>query len=97
MARSLGSPETPEVTEIRSGDSYMHLVTLRPGRIEGRFILTYSQSTNPRSPHHSDMTEVFSRQTLIDVAFSEAQIAAAQVGETVILKGRRGRARRGGT
>lgn len=97
MARSMGAPESPEVTEIRSGDSYMHLVTLQPGKVGGRFILTYSQSTNPQSPHYSDMTEVFSRQALIDIAFSDEQIAAAQVGETVVLDGRSRSAGRGRT
>ncbi|MEQ1780164.1 MAG: penicillin acylase family protein, partial [Hyphomonadaceae bacterium] len=70
------------ITEIRAGDSYIHVVSLLPNGPRGRFIVTYSQSTNPASPHFSDMTEVYSRQTLLDVPFSSADIAAAQVGAT---------------
>ncbi|MEQ1783950.1 MAG: penicillin acylase family protein [Hyphomonadaceae bacterium] len=70
------------ITEIRAGDSYIHLVSLLSEGPRGRFIVTYSQSTNPASPHFSDMTEVFSRQALLDVPFSFADVAAAQVGAT---------------
>ena len=71
------------ITEIRTGDSYIHAVTLGPRGPRGRFLVTYSQSTNPSSPHFADMTEVYSRQSWLDVAFSPAEIRAAQVGETV--------------
>ena len=70
------------ITEIRMGDSYIHAVSLLPTGPRGRFIVTYSQSTNPSSPHFADMTEVFSRDSLIDIPFSAAQIAAAQIGPT---------------
>jgi acyl-homoserine-lactone acylase len=73
------------ITEIRGGDSYIHMVSLTPAGVRGRFIVSYSQSTNPASPHFSDMTEVFSQERLLDVAFSPAEVAAAQVGETVVL------------
>jgi len=70
------------ITEIRMGDSYIHAVSLLPTGPRGRFIVTYSQSTNSSSPHYADMTEVFSRDSLIDIPFSAAQVAAAQVGPT---------------
>ncbi len=70
-------------TELSVGDSYIHAVTLGPRGPRGRFIVTYSQSTNPMSAHFSDMTEVFSGQQWIDVAFSAVEIAANQVGPTV--------------
>ncbi len=71
------------ITDIRLGDSYIHAVTLGPRGPRGRFIVTYSQSTNPASPHFADMTEVYARQEWIDVAFSSTEIAAAQVGATI--------------
>ncbi len=70
------------ISEIRTGDSYIHIVSLLPAGPQGRFIVTYSQSTNPSSPHFSDMTAVYSRQTLLDVPFNAAEIAATQVGAT---------------
>jgi len=74
------------ITEIRTGDSYIHAVTLGPRGPHGRFIVTYSQSTNTASPHFADMTEVYSKQQWIDVAFTPAEIAAAQVGPVVRWK-----------
>lgn len=73
------------ITEIRGGDSYIHMVSLTPSGVRGRFLVTYSQSTNPSSPHFADMTEVFSREALLDVAFAPADVQAAQVGETVVF------------
>lgn len=70
------------ITEIRTGDSYIHVVSLLPAGPRGRFIVTFSQSTNPASPHFSDMTEVYSQQRLLDVPFSSREIAAGQVGAT---------------
>jgi acyl-homoserine-lactone acylase len=78
------------VTELRNGDGYMHIVHLQPGRVHGRFLVTFSQSTNPQSPHFADMTEVYSRESLADIFFYDVDIAAAQVGATLLLnsKGR---------
>ena len=71
------------ITDIRTGDSYIHAVTLGPRGPRGRFIVAYSQSTNPASPHFADMTEAYSSHRWLDVAFSSAEIAAAQVGPTI--------------
>jgi acyl-homoserine-lactone acylase len=70
------------ITEIRTGDSYIHAVSLLPTGPKGRFIVTYSQSTNASSPHFADMTAVYARQSLLDIPFSEGEVAAAQVGPT---------------
>jgi len=72
--------------EARVGDSYIHMVKLGPDGPSGRFIVTYSQAANPASPHHADMTEAFSEQRLLDVAFSPAEVAAGQIGDVVILE-----------
>lgn len=77
------------VTELRNGDGYMHIVSLKPGCVQGRFLVTFSQSTNPQSPHYADMTEVYSRESLADIVFYDADIAAAQVGMTVRLNSRK--------
>lgn len=79
------------ITDIRTGDSYIHAVSLQPGKVEGRFIVAYSQSTNAASAHFADMTALFSAQTFADVRFSEAQIRAHQVGETLTFGDRAAR------
>jgi acyl-homoserine-lactone acylase len=70
-------------TDVRTGDSYIHLVQLGGQAPRGRFMVTYSQSTNPASPHFADLTALFSEQRFADVRFGEADIEAAQVGETI--------------
>lgn len=70
-------------TDIRAGDSYIHVVAIRPDGVSGRFLVTYSQSTNPVSPHFSDMTALFSEGKLADISFSEESIRKAQVGDTI--------------
>ncbi|WP_397585612.1 penicillin acylase family protein [Sphingorhabdus sp.] len=73
-------------TDALTGDSYIHAVSLLPSGPKGRFLLTYSQSSNPQSPHFADMTELYSAGRWADVRFSEADIGAAQVGETHSIK-----------
>ncbi|MFA7261659.1 MAG: penicillin acylase family protein [Caulobacter sp.] len=76
------------ITEMRNGDGYIHIVSLKPGQVSGRFLVTFSQSTNPSSPHFADMTEVYSRESLADILFYPADVRRAQVGETVRLDSR---------
>ena len=40
----------------------------------GSAVLTYGESGDPRSPHFSDQTELFSEKRLRPVLFTEAQI-----------------------
>jgi acyl-homoserine-lactone acylase len=86
MVRPGGFVAGQGITEIRSGDSYIHVVSLRPDGVRGRFLVAYSQSTNPMSPHFADMTVLFSEQRFADVRFSEDDIRAHQAGETVTLR-----------
>jgi len=81
----MGAPQAGRLGDPRVGDSYIHVVQLGQGAPRGRFIVTYSQATNPASPHFSDMTRLFSSQQMIDITFTPAQIAAAQVGATIRL------------
>ncbi|MDX2274322.1 MAG: penicillin acylase family protein [Hyphomonadaceae bacterium] len=85
MVRPSGFTPGQGITEIRSGDSYIHVVSLRPDGVRGRFLVTYSQSTNPMSPHFADMTVLFSEQRFADIVFSEDDIRAHQVGDTIVL------------
>lgn len=88
LTRPSGFTPGHGVTELRNGDGYMHIVWLKPGKVQGRFLVTFSQSTNPQSPHFADMTELYSRESLADIVFYDEDIAAAQVGETVVLDSR---------
>jgi len=76
------------ITDLRHGDSYIHAVALSRRGPTGRFLVTYSQSTNPASPHFADMTAIYSAQSWADVAFSPAEITRAQVGPTVRWRSR---------
>lgn len=71
------------ITDIRLGDSYIHAVSLGAHPPRGRFLVTYSQSTNAASPHFGDMTATFAAQRWLDIPFTPAQIATAQIGPTV--------------
>ena len=42
----------------------------------GATILTYSESSNPASPHYADETRLFSRKQWLPDRFCEAQITA---------------------
>jgi hypothetical protein len=48
-------------------------------------MLTYSQSTNPASPHYKDLTEFYSQKGWVDVRYKEADILADPNLETMHL------------
>ncbi|WP_433420572.1 penicillin acylase family protein [Microtetraspora malaysiensis] len=62
--------------EVDTGSSFMMAVELTPDGPHARTVLTYSQSANPASPHHTDQTVVFSRGQWVTGRFTEAEIAA---------------------
>ena len=49
------------------GTSYLQIVALKPKQVQARGILTYSQSTDPRSPYYFDQLPAFSRGSLFDL------------------------------
>ena len=85
VARAAVLPGVAGLAPVASGDSYMHVVALSPKGPAGRFIVTYSQSTNPRSPHASDMTALFSKQSLADAPYTDAEINANSQEKVVRL------------
>lgn len=48
-------------------------------------LLTYSQSTDPKSPHDADQTQRFSKLDWISFPFTEAAITADPVYKTQTL------------
>ncbi|MDC0887256.1 penicillin acylase family protein, partial [Altererythrobacter sp.] len=65
------------------GSSYIQLVGFDDDGPVADAILSYSQSTDPASPHYGDQTRAYSAKQWHRLPFTPEQIAAAQIGETV--------------
>ncbi|WP_084638885.1 penicillin acylase family protein [Haliea salexigens] len=71
----------------RSGNSYIQAVTWDDSECPiADVILVPSQSTNPTSPHFSDQTELYANKQWVRFPYCEADIAARQIGETLLLQ-----------
>jgi acyl-homoserine-lactone acylase len=57
-----------------SGSSFIMFVQFTDKGPVGRSVLTYSQSTNPDSPHFADQTRLFSAGRWKDMRFTETEI-----------------------
>ena len=66
-------------TPIFHGSSYIQAVSWEKGWPDVRGIVTYSQSTDPDSPHFSDMTQVFSDQGWVSFPYRERDIKKDQI------------------
>src|SRR6185437_14275539 len=79
---SLTSPDT--------GSSFIQMVTWQPGSAcpAASTILTYSESSNPTSPHFADQTRLFSKKQLLPDRFCPRQIAADPNLRVVTVTGR---------
>jgi acyl-homoserine-lactone acylase len=76
IARSRLTPQTG-YTPVVSGNSYIQVVSWDDeGDLEAHGMLTYSQSPEPDSPHHADLTRLYSRGEWLTLPFTEAQILA---------------------
>jgi acyl-homoserine-lactone acylase len=70
-----------------SGNSYIQAVTWDESECPiADVILVPSQSTDPASPHFADQTMLYSNKEWVRFPFCEAEIVAAQIGETLILE-----------
>ncbi|WP_162300120.1 penicillin acylase family protein [Kineobactrum sediminis] len=71
----------------RAGNSYIQAVTWDETECPiADVILVPSQSTDPESPYFSDQTELYSNKEWVRFPFCESDIAAAQIGETLLLQ-----------
>ncbi len=59
---------------VTYGSSYLQTVMFDDKGPQAQAFLTFSQSSNPDSPHYADQTERFSKKEWITQAFTEAQI-----------------------
>ncbi|MFC8431113.1 penicillin acylase family protein [Streptomyces sp. NPDC057253] len=65
-------------TEVSTGSSYIQAVGWDGGRCPvARTLLTYSQSSNPDSPHFSDQTRLFSAERWVTSRFCEKDILSS--------------------
>jgi acyl-homoserine-lactone acylase len=70
------------------GSSFMMVADLSKQGPTARTILTYSESTNPDSPHHGDQTKLFARKQWVTDRFSEHDITTDPQLTTTVLSGR---------
>jgi acyl-homoserine-lactone acylase len=62
-------------TEVTTGSSYIQAVGWDGGRCPvARTLLSYSQSSNPNSPHYSDQTRLYSQEKWVTSRFCERDI-----------------------
>ena len=66
------------------GSSYIQIVGFDDDGPVADAILSYSQSTNPASPHYADQTRMYSAKEWHRLPFTDAEIEAARIG--VVLK-----------
>lgn len=65
-------------TEVTTGSSYIQAVGWNGGPCPvARTLLTYSQSSNPNSPHLSDQTRLFSQEKWVTSRFCEKDILSS--------------------
>jgi len=68
------------------GTSYIQIVGFDEDGPVADAILSYSESTNPNSPHYADQTEAYSVKAWNRLPFSPEEIAAAQEGEALHIE-----------
>lgn len=71
--------------DIPTGNSYIQTVTWDESQCPDAYaVLTYSQSTDPASPHYADLTQVYSDESWNDMPFCEADVEADKISEVEI-------------
>jgi acyl-homoserine-lactone acylase len=63
------------IADVNRGSSFIMAVELTPAGPRTRTILTYGQSVNPASPHHTDQTRLYSAKQWVTGRFTDAEIA----------------------
>lgn len=74
-------------TKIRHGSSWIMAVEFTEKGPVSQGVLSYSQSTNPESPHAADQTRLYARKGWDDLRFTEAAVRKGAVSK-VVLTGR---------
>jgi acyl-homoserine-lactone acylase len=61
-------------SDVKAGSSFVMAVRFGDDGPSSRAIVTYSQSADPSSPHHTDQIELFSRKGWVEMRWREADI-----------------------
>ena len=89
VLNNLGNQFAPGINakglRIDYGSSYIQTVSFDERGPVAQAILTYSQSTDPQSPHYADQTRLFSRKEWPTLPFHADDVAKARVGEVLRL------------
>ncbi|WP_177189046.1 penicillin acylase family protein [Solimonas aquatica] len=64
---------------VNFGNSYIQTVGWDNGHVHAEGFITYSESTDPASPHYRDFTEAYSQQQWHRFPFTRDEIRAAQI------------------
>ncbi|HEV3002722.1 MAG TPA: penicillin acylase family protein [Solirubrobacteraceae bacterium] len=91
-AINVAAPRQGGIVDVPHGSSFVQAVQFVDGAcpVEPRTILTYSQSTNPASPWHSDQTRMYSRKQWVDTPFCEPDVRRETIAVTKLSSGRAG-------
>ena len=77
---SSGLVEGEGYADIRAGNSYIQAVSWDETECpDANAVLTYSQSTDPESPHYADATRLYGASGWIDMPFCEADRDAQEI------------------
>ncbi len=71
-------------TSIRHGASWIYAVEFTDDGPKSQGFLSYSQSTDPTSPHHSDQTELYSKKGWDDLLWRDEAVEKATVSRVTI-------------
>jgi len=76
-----GTPPQPElgIAKIVHGSSWIMAVEFTEDGPFARGLLSYSQSTNPNSPHFADQTRAYSQKDWSAMPFYPAEVRAEAV------------------
>lgn len=80
-------PSTDGGYAINYGNSYIQAVTWTDTDVRAEGFLTYSQSTDPASPHYRDFTDRYRNKQWLRFPFTTSEIATAQESVTVLSSG----------
>ena len=75
-------------TQVVHGSSWIMTVEFTDDGPRSEGVLTYSQSTNPLSPHRADQTQLYSQEGWDDLRFSEQAVVEGTVSTTTVREGK---------
>jgi len=69
-----------------SGSSYIQIVTFDDRGPVARAVLTYSESTDPASPHAADQTRLYSDKAWVTMPFHANDVTAGTTGPVIRIR-----------